>query len=324
MQRPPLSHSIDRDGILLRRHAVARGIDDKALARLVDQRFLVKLRHGVYCQRDVFLAASPAGRHLLLARAVMRLYDDHVVLSHASACIAQEGPDHGLDLTNVHLTHLAGGGRRGSRVVHHSGGCLVGDVRRQDGYWVTVPARSVADTVCTDGVVAGLVQANHFLHRGLTSIEELTTMFERAAQWPGSLHHHPVLHLADARIESVGETLSDHLFFTQGLPRPEPQFAIYDPRRDVTYRVDFAWPDQRVIVEFDGEEKYHRYRKPGETIEQMVLREKMREDRIRELTGFTVIRIAWRDLGYPRHTANRIREALARAAIFPLGQVSGL
>ncbi|CAN5216769.1 hypothetical protein BH09ACT12_BH09ACT12_09080 [soil metagenome] len=324
MQRPPLSRSIDRDGILLRRDAVANGIDDKALARLVDENVLIKMRQGLYCQRDIFLAASPAGRHLLLARAVMRLYGDHVVLSHASACLAQGGPDHDLDLTSVHLTHLVGGGRRGSRIVHHNGICLVGDLRRQDGYWITVPARSVADTVCTDGAVAGLVQANHFLHRGLMSIEELTTMFERAVNWPGSLGHHPVLHLADARIESVGETLSDHLFFAQGLPRPELQYAIYDPERDVTYRVDFAWPDKRVFVEFDGDEKYHRFRKPHETIEQMVLREKRREDRIRELTGFIVIRISWRDLSFPLHTANRIREALARGGVMPVGRVAGI
>ncbi len=324
MQRPPLTHSIDRDGIVLRRDAVANGIDDKALARLVEQNVLIRMRQGIYCLRDTLLAASPAGRHLLLARGVMRLYGDHVALSHASAGVAQGAPDHGLDLTNVHLTHLFGGGRRASRIVHHTGICLVGDVRRQGGYWITVPARSVADTTCTDGVIAGLIQANFFLHRGLTSREELTAMFERAVSWPGSLHHHPVLHLADERIESVGETLSAHLFFAQGLPRPVPQFEIYDPRREVTYRVDFAWPHRRVIVEFDGEEKYHRYRKPGETIEQMVLREKMREDRIRELTGFLVIRITWRDLGFPLHTATRIRDAFARAGGLPLGRASGM
>lgn len=189
---------------------------------------------------------------------------------------------------------------------------------------MTTPARSVADVTCSDGVVAGLIQANHFLHEGLTSRHELDAMFARAVNWPRSLGHHLVLHLADARIESVGETLCDHLFFTQGLPRPEIQLPIYDPLYDVSYRVDFAWPAKRVIVEFDGEEKYHRYRRAGETIEQAVIREKRREDRIREITGWTVIRLTWRDLGFPANTAKRIREAFARAGGPALGQVAGL
>ncbi len=180
------------------------------------------------------------------------------------------------------------------------------------------------ETACSDGVVAALVQANHFLHKRQMSREELIIMIERATNWPGSLQHHLILHLADERIESVGETRSDHLFFTQGLPRPEPQFEIYDPLRATTYRVDFAWPDKRVLVEFDGDEKYHRFRKPGETIEQMVMREKAREDRIRELTGWTVIRLTWRDLDFPLHTANRIRSAFARGGDSSLGRVSGL
>ena len=299
MPRPHLDHAIGHDDILLRREAVASGIDDKALARLVDQQVLVKLRQGIYCRRDPFLAASLTERHLLLARGVLRLYGDHVALTDASSCLAQGGPDYGLDLSSVHLAHLAGGGRRRSRIVHHTGSLLVGDLRRQDGHWLTVPARSVAGVVCTDGVVPGLVQANHFLHHQLMSLAELAAVIERATNWPRSLGHHLVLQLADPRIESVGETRADHLFFTQGLPRPELQFQIVDPRSGITYRVDFAWPDHRLIVEFDGEVKYHRFRKPDETIEQMVIREKEREDRIRELTGWWVIRLTWRDLGLP-------------------------
>ena len=200
----------------------------------------------------------------------------------------------------------------------------MGDLRRQDGHWITTPARSVADTVCTDGVIAGLVQANHFLHAGLMSIEELRSAIERAANWPGSLRHHPVLLLADARIESVGETRSDHLFFTQALPRPELQYEIHDDAQGVIYRVDFAWPERRVIVEFDGEEKYHRLRREGESIAEMVMREKKREDRIRELTGWSVIRITWRDLEFAVHTAKRIRDKFVARSTLDLSRASGL
>lgn len=323
VQRPHPSHLFDSDGLLLRRDAVRMGVDDKALARLVDSRVLVKLRHGLYCSAPVFTRADDRERHRLLCLGVMRQYADHVALSHGSACIVQGGPAYGLALGSAHLTHLSGGGRQQSRIRHHSGVCLVGDVRRHDDFWITTPARSVADTTCTDGVVAGLVQANHFLHAGLTDPEELVAMFERSRHWPGSLHQHPVLLLADAQIESVGESRSIHCFFTQGLPRPVLQHVVHDPATNTSYRVDFAWPERRVIVEFDGAEKYHRFRRDGETIAQMVAREKSREDRIRELTGWIVIRITWHDLDLPINVGHRIRRAFTMAAGPRLAEASG-
>jgi hypothetical protein len=41
------------------------------------------------------------------------------------------------------------------------------------------------------------------------------------------------------------------------------------------------------------------------------MREKRREDRIRELTGWRCIRITWADLFHPERTAARIRAMLA-------------
>ena len=46
----------------------------------------------------------------------------------------------------------------------------------------------------------------------------------------------------------------------------------------------------------------------------MVLREKTREDRIRELTGWTVVRITWADLVRPDLLVVRLRRFMARAA----------
>lgn len=310
-----VTHLCDRFGILLRSRAVANGVRDTTLARLVDSGVLIKLRHGAYCLRRVYLDADDAERHRLLTRAVMQQYGDHVAASHASSCLLQGGPDFGLDLGSAHITHLAGGGRRTARLRHHLGECRVGDVRRHDGYWITAPARAVLEVACTDGVQASLVQANHFLHTKQTTIEQLREVGEMQMFWPHTLAHHPVLHLADGRCESVGETRCVYLFFTQGLPAPTPQYEVRHPNGTLAARVDFAWPAYGVIVEFDGKAKYHRFRRPGESIEAMVMREKAREDLIRRLTGWTVIRVTWADLEHPVNLANRIRAALfARAA----------
>ncbi len=309
----PIKHAADSYGVILRRDALACGMNDRVLQRLVRDGTLVRLRQGVYAVRSAYLAVDDKTRHLMLCRAVMRLYAGHVVLSHGSAAMASGGPDYGLDLFNVHITHLDGGGRNKARVTHHQGSCRVGDLRRQGGFWITTPARTVLDVAGVAGAEAGLVQANHFLHLELTTMAELRSVAQAVEIWPRTLPHHLVLHLAEPTVESVGETRSMFLFFGQGLPRPVPQFEIQLPHGEVA-RVDFAWPEYKVIVEFDGLEKYHRYRRPGETIEQMVMREKRREDLIREVTGWTVIRLTWSDLELPVATAIRIRRAMANTA----------
>ena len=60
--------------------------------------------------------------------------------------------------------------------------------------------------------------------------------------------------------------------------------------------------------------KYHRFRRPGETIEQMVIREKRREDELRELSGFRMMRWDWQDLETREVTAARMRRVLLPAA----------
>ena len=132
--------------------------------------------------------------------------------------------------------------------------------------------------------------------------------------WPHSLGVNVMLHLADGRLESVGEGRAVHLFWAQGLPRPEPQWEIYLPNGRLLARVDFAWPEGRLLCEFDGRIKYTGLRRPGETIEEVVLREKRREEAVLEHTGWRIIRLTWEDLAHPRRTAARIRLLLSRAA----------
>jgi len=54
---------------------------------------------------------------------------------------------------------------------------------------------------------------------------------------------------------------------------------------------DFEW-DRLVIGEFDGQGKYLNNRRPGERIADAVMREKERENALRDL-GFGVVRWDW-------------------------------
>ena len=111
-------------GLLLRRDAIEFGYDDKCLRRLVKGGQIVRIRQGAYAAAEVWRDLSARDRHLLLSDAVVRQYDDDIALSHGSAVLRLGGPDYGLDLANVHITHFDGGGRRTAKVVHHEGRCL--------------------------------------------------------------------------------------------------------------------------------------------------------------------------------------------------------
>lgn len=306
-----VDHLVGASGVLLRREALEIGLDDNALRDLVRAGVLVRIRQGAYADRECWTGADDRGRQVLASTAVMRQYDGHVALSHSSAAIAHGAPAWGLDLRDVHVTHLSGGGRRSAKVVHHRGSCRVEDLTRTNGHWLTSPTRTVLDTTSIVRAEAGVVQTSHFLHERLTTEPALVAAQRAMKPWPNSLAWHVVLRLADSRYESVGESRCAYLFWKQGLPAPEPQWEVRHPDGSLVGRVDFAWPRYRLMLEFDGRTKYLKYLRQGESVTDVVLREKRREDQLRELTGWTMLRLVWSDLASPTATASRIRQKLA-------------
>ena len=109
---------------------------------------------------------------------------------------------------------------------------------------------------------------------------------------------------ADPRAESPMESEARLAMIDGGLPSPELQYEIIDGNRELR-RVDFAWPDQRFAVEYDGLD-WH-----GDP-------EAMRRDRRRQAAlqdvGWTVMTIVFDDV---RHRAwefvARIDQHLRRA-----------
>ena len=75
--------------------------------------------------------------------------------------------------------------------------------------------------------------------------------------------------------------------------------------------VDWVWHGWRLIVEFDGKVKYAG--KFGQSGTDALFAEKKREDEIRELTGYRILRLTWEDLAHPARIVARIR-AVSRAA----------
>jgi hypothetical protein len=301
--------------VILRRDLVGQGLNDRAIARLVDQGELVRIRRGAFAPASVWAELDDDGRFGLRSRAVLRQARTPVVLSHTSGLPEYEAPTWGFDLSNVHITRTDGlAGRKGAGVQQHCGVLRARDLVVINGAPVMNPARITLETTTLGNPEASLCVANHMLHVGLTTIYELNAQYVDMQAWPETLAAEIVLRLADPRIESVGETRTMFCCFRQSLPMPTPQFEIKDASGRVVARVDFAWPELGVFLEFDGRIKYEKLLREGERASDVVIREKEREQMICRLTGWRCIRITWADLASSERLAAKIREVLFPAA----------
>ena len=299
--------------IWLRKELIASGLSDRSIATMVATGELHRVRYGSYVSGTAWAQASETQRHSILARAVVRRANAEVVVSHISAAAEWEVALWDVALDVVHLTRIdQEAGRREAGVIQHLGKLRDEDVLVRNGIAVTNPTRTALDCACVLDVERALVVISDLLHRGLTTIDKLRAMEEFMSQWPGSLSVRLVLGLVDALCESVGERRFLYLAWKQGLPRPEAQHEVIDETGH-RYRLDFAWPEHKVWLEFDGRVKYEKYLKEGESVTDAVLREKRREEEIARLTGWRCIRITWADLAHPERTAGKIRALLSPA-----------
>jgi hypothetical protein len=299
-------------GIFLRRDALERGYDDRTLRVLVREGKLHRIRRGAFIPTESWALLDQIGQHRATARAVLRTAHPNAVLTHVSSVLEHGAPCWGLDLSEVHLTRTDGhAGRREAGVVHHHGSLATHEVVSRHGVPVTRAGRAAIELTTMASVESSLVSANWLLAQQTTTVDELAALVQRFRFWPGTLRSDLVVRLADPRCAWPGEARLSHLMWREHLPKPEPQYPVYDELGNLVALLDFALPEQGVFIEFDGAIKYARLRRDGESIHDVVLREKRREELVCLLTGWMCIRVTWEDLGRPSVTARRIRAVLA-------------
>lgn len=299
------------DGIILRGELIAQGYTDRAIARLVQRGVLAKVRHGAYVAARDWREADAAARVQITTRAVLRQSRTELVVSHSSAMGEYGDVLWGLPTGTTHVTRTdQRSGRSEAGVTQHQGLLLPEDVVERNGVSCTSATRTAIDVTTVASTEASLVAVNHLLHRGFTTLPDIEARYASMSQHPHTLTTDLVLRLADPRIESVGESRTFFLLWRHGLPAPEPQLVITHADGSEAARLDFAWPERQRWLEFDGRTKYLERRRKGETVVDAVLREKQREDMIRELTGWRCLRITWADLADPVRLAARIRRFL--------------
>jgi hypothetical protein len=302
-------------GVFTRKEALSLGYHDHAISMLVKSGAWVRVRRGAYVLGTDWAELDDNQRYGVLCRAAVRQAGTRVILSHLSSANEYGAPLWEADLATVHLTRAdERAGRAEAGIVQHRGVLEEDDVVERNGLETMSATRAAIELTTILDVEHALVEIDYLLHQGFTTIERLHTRYEAMAYWPRTLTTDLVLRLADGRSESVGETRARYLCWTQHLPAPVPNYPILDEHGVEIARVDLAWPELGLFLEFDGKVKYERHRREGESVSDCVIREKNRESLICEMTGWRCIRIIWADLYKPAATADRIRKLFRPSA----------
>ena len=307
----PLRYLAETTGFFTRGQAREAGHSDRDIAAAVHHRTWFRFRHGYYTFPDLWAELDDVGRHRVLCAAVLDSMGPGVALSHTSALVAHGVATWGLPLDKVHVTRLDGGaGRVEAGVVHHKGRWLRDDVVELNGQRVMVPDRAAIEAASRANNEVALCVFDSLLNLELCDRDQLTRRFETMQRWPFVQHLHVSVRMADGRPQSVGETRGRWLFRATGIPAPVLQFEVYDADGTLVGTCDYGWPEHEALGEFDGQVKYGRLLEPGQEPGEVVFAEKQREDLLREITGYRMIRLIWTDYDRPSLTARRLQRVL--------------
>lgn len=294
---------------VIRRDLTRSGYTDSEIRTALSNGALVRLGRGSYAHGPAYVALDPDDQARLRIEAYATR-TSALVVSHSSAARW-----HGLPVlappTPVHVIRPGRGGQRRTDEVHVHAGRLAETSRTVvDGVGVTDVATTVVDVARTELLASAVVTGDAALHRGLVTPAELRAALERAASRRGGPAARRAIRAIDGRAESPGESLLRLALVDPVLPGLELQIDIADESGRLVGRADGGYLADGVLLEFDGKIKYGRLRRPGETIQDAVLREKRREERLAEL-GWLVIRVTWGELRSPGRLIRRVSAACA-------------
>ena len=286
--------------------ALRHGATQRQLEWAVRSSQLHRLRRGVLCRADLWVAASPEERLVLGAQALaLSRRGTSVVFSHRTAAALHGLPTGGIGDESVWVT-VPPGARTGREngVVQQAAPLAADEVTVVRGLTCTTPGRTVADCLRHLDAMLSVPIGDAALRLGLLTGDALDAAVARR-RWPRATAASALVPLLDGRRESAVESRSAVVMHRYDLPRPAVQLRIFDERGRFVGRPDFVWLEQGVVGEADGLGKYD-----GDA-GAVVAAERGRQARLQAL-GLVVVRWTEQQLyGDPPLLVQQLRAALA-------------
>jgi very-short-patch-repair endonuclease len=287
------------------------GIGDRLLTSAVRQGVVIRVRRGAYARSSYWNGLKPWARDRLLVHAHHLSTGGTALYSHVSAARL-----HGCQVWNagplVHVTtsYATSRASAGTDVRAHQA-ALTGDditrLRTPDGkvFLATSLERTVLDCARILPLEQAAVIGDHALRKGARPAE-IQRLLGIGPEKRGSRKARILLAALDGRSESAGETRTRLLLHALGIRSFTPQYEIQTASG--LFRADFADPEARTIIEFDGAGKYTDYR----PTEQVLLAERRRENALIE-EGWLVLRLHWEHLYRPAELGLRLQAMAERS-----------
>ncbi len=193
--------------------------------------------------------------------------------------------------------------------VHESLDLVPTDITKLDGVPVTTAARTVVDLGASNRwiVESALEQG---IRKGLFTLDEVDAFVRRVARRGrrGVGVIRPLLKARqqwDTTTESALEDEFRKLVTDWGLPTPKLQYEVRDELGILVSRADFAYPEQRILIELDSEAHH---------MDRMTFRRDRSKQNRAVVLGWTVLRYTWWDVvEAPERVNLELMEALAQA-----------
>jgi len=267
-----------------RADASAEGLHPRAIRNGLERGWLVCLAKGLYAVREPWLAGSQWDRHLAKTEAAVRLTPDAIV-SHASGAATLLLPHPAYAPAKVAMTLLddVRTSRKDAWRRFHRGRTPPEHIVVRHGVPGFIPARIVIDSGREVPPRDALAIADGALRVGLTRRAELLDMRMHQRHWPGVAATNDVVLLADGRRENWLESASAWAIHRWGLPHGVPQVNVYTPDGEFVGRPDLLWPEQGVVGEADGIQKYLVNGATDEAVREVMRQEEIRESRMTPL-----------------------------------------
>ena len=293
------------NGILLTSQLRTVRADERKLRQAAARGELVQVHRGAYVRTDAWSALDHREQYRRRVIAAALASRSHPVLSHQSAAAVWGIPIVGGDPSVVHvLTSATAGTRTENGFRRHAATAGSDDIVERDGVRVTSLARTLIDLARLVTFPAAVAAIDWSLRPPTKGALPRTDIAALQEYFDGQLatHHrrrvHRALEFASSLAESPGESVSRATIHELGFPAPVLQCRVEDAR-GLAGITDFAWPQHGLLGEFDGLVKYTRnMARAGENVEEIVVREKVREDRLRA-TGRRVARWLWSEAMQP-------------------------
>lgn len=282
------------------------GLNSRNIKALVDGGELHRLRYGCYIRankwNELGLGSQARERIVAHAHGTLTTSTGGFVYSHLSAARLHRLFVWGVD-DKVHVLHPArpSSDRWGKDVRGHTENFTEDDVLPVQGLRATTLERTIFDCARMLPYPKALVIMDHGLRFG-ADISALDDLAAASSGKRGVRTLRKALANADPRSESAGETLTRELIQRLCIKAPQPQFEVHS--RVGRHRMDFAWEEEKLALEFDGRTKYFDFNPTDEVIFQ----ERRREKALVE-EGWRFIRIEWKDLFQERAFKERILRA---------------